>query len=181
MKLRMLLRFIANRLKTFFIYRVLHVDDTPHRIALGVAAGIFIAWTPTIGFQMLLTILLATLLRANKLVGVPFVLISNPFTLIPVYYPSYLLGCWLLRSKVPPPDFARAMHVSGSWWLELWVNRVKAWWEATWHVLAPLWVGSVVVGLILGALSYVAIYRAVVVYRRHRRPGPAPAEESHGA
>ena len=59
MKLRMLLRFIANRLKTFFIYRVLHVDDTPHRIALGVAAGIFIAWTPTIGFQMLLTILLA--------------------------------------------------------------------------------------------------------------------------
>ena len=30
-------RFVWKRLKNFFIHRVLHVDDTPHRIALGVA------------------------------------------------------------------------------------------------------------------------------------------------
>ena len=38
--------------------------------------------------------------------------------------------------------------------------------------LAPLWLGSVIVGLALGALGYVAVYRGVVAYRR-RFPLPA--------
>jgi len=51
--------FVGKRLKRFLVHNVLHVDDTPHRIALGVAIAIFVTWTPTIGFQMLLTIALA--------------------------------------------------------------------------------------------------------------------------
>ena len=34
------IRFVINRIKRFFIYRVFSLNDTPHRIALGVAAGI---------------------------------------------------------------------------------------------------------------------------------------------
>ena len=59
-------RYIIRRLRRFFIYRVLHVDDTPHRIALGIAVGIFITWTPTIGMQMILTVLISALVGANK-------------------------------------------------------------------------------------------------------------------
>ena len=92
-------RFILNRTKRFFIFRVLHVDDTPHRIALGVAVGIFVTWTPTIGAQMLLTVLLSWLLRANMLVGVPFVWISNPLTVVPIYGPSYVLGRWIVGGE----------------------------------------------------------------------------------
>ncbi|HKI70697.1 MAG TPA: DUF2062 domain-containing protein, partial [Verrucomicrobiae bacterium] len=94
---------MTRRIERFFVYRVLHVDDTPHRIALGVAVGIFVAWTPTVGFQMILTIILATLLRANKLVGIPFVWISNPFTLGVIYYPNYLLGKFILQGDYPEP------------------------------------------------------------------------------
>ena len=80
------LRYGWRRAQRFVKYRILHVDDTPHRIALGVAIGMFVAWTPTIGFQMGLTVLLCALFRANKLVGVPLVWISNPLTIIPVYF-----------------------------------------------------------------------------------------------
>lgn len=179
------IRFVANRLKRFFIYRVLHVDDTPHRIALGLAVGIFITWTPTIGFQMILTVALAALLRANKAVGVPFVWISNPFTLLPIYGPNYLVGCWLLRQKALDLDFLTAARTTGGW-----LARVQAWWDATWHVFWPLWLGSAVVGLVLGALSYFGTRYAVVRYREHWHrkhpetpwkahdtPPPKPAED----
>lgn len=162
------LRYVIKRTKRLFIYRVLHVDDTPHRIALGVAVGIFIAWTPTIGFQMLLTVLLATLFRANKLVGVPFVWISNPFTLVPIYYPNYIVGRWLLSSNAAPPDFLRAFDVGGGWWFETWANRIISWWEATWHAFGPLWLGSMMVALILGTMTYFTVRHTVVAYRGHR-------------
>ena len=164
-------RYILKRLKRFFIYRVLHVDDTPHRIALGVAIGMFVTWTPTIGFQMMLVVALSWLLRANKAVGVPFVWISNPFTLVPVYYPNYLLGCWLLGEEYQSPDFLAAAAAGDNWF-----ERLGAWWEATWKVFAPLWLGSLLVGLIVGVLSYFATRYAVVKYREHwhRRHGDVP-------
>ena len=163
------LRYVINRTKRFFIYRVLHVDDTPHRIALGVAVGIFITWTPTMGLQMALTVLLAAILRANKLVGVPFVWISNPVTMIPIYkWCNYNVGRFILGDEYPPPDFAGVFQAPGSWWLEVWANRVKAFWEGTWHAFGPLWLGSVVIGLLLGVASYFAVYYAVLSYREHR-------------
>ena len=93
-------RFFYGRLKRWFIYRVLHVDDTPHRIALGVAVGIFVCWLPCMPVQMILTVALSTLVGANKFVGVPFVWISNPLTIFPVYWPSWMLGKWILRERI---------------------------------------------------------------------------------
>ena len=159
-------RYIAKRLKRFFIYRVLHVDDTPHRIALGVAIGIFVTWTPTIGFQMALTVALAALFRANKLVGVPFVWLSNPLTLVPVYYPSFCLGAWMLGRESTGDDFisalAKAATFTGSWW-----ERVQNWWTATVEFFGPLWLGSIPVALSLGLITYILVYYAVIGYRKH--------------
>ena len=139
------LRYVVKQTERFFIYRVLHVDDTPHRIALGVAVGVFVAWTPTVGFQMILTIFLAWLLRANKLVGVPFAWISNPFTLIPIYmWCNYNVGRLLLPGDYPRPDFD-AVVVTGTFH-----ERFLALWNSTVHVFEPLWLGSIVVGLLLG-------------------------------
>jgi uncharacterized protein (DUF2062 family) len=162
-------RYIARKLKAFFVYRVLHVDDTPHRIALGVAIGMFITWTPTIGFQMLLVLSLAWLLGANKLVGVPFVWISNPATFVLIFLPNYYLGRWVLGSNSEAPDFGKAMTFSGTW-----LEKVQNWWATTWQVFWPLWLGSIIVGLTLGIISYAVIYYAVLEYRKikHRHDKP---------
>ena len=63
------MKLLWQKVKDFVVYGVLHADDTPHRIALGVAIGIFVTFTPTLGFQMILVAVIATLLRANKFVG----------------------------------------------------------------------------------------------------------------
>ena len=162
-------RFAWKRLVDFFVERVLHVHDTPHRIALGVAIGIFVAWTPTVGFQMVLTVALAWLLGANKLVGVPFVWISSPLTFVPIYLPNYYVGRWILSSDVPPPDFSKMADVTGGW-----LEWATTWWSVTWQAILPLWVGSLVVAAALAIPTYFATYYAVILYRREMYISPVP-------
>ena len=161
----MYLRRIWRKVERFFIYRVLSLNDTPHRIALGVACGLFVTMTPTIGLQMVLTVLLASLLRANRFVGVPFVWITNPLTLVPLYGPSYLLGNWVLGSHYSWHHFmacmSQAVRFSGDWW-----ETTRAWWLAAMGIFWPLWIGSLIVALIVGALAYVLTLWGVVTFRR---------------
>ena len=166
------LRYFIKKIEIFFIYRVLHVNDTPHRIALSIAIALFWTWTPTIGLQMVLTLATATLLRANKFVGLPFVWISNPATLIPIYVPNYFVGCWLTGGEYDGWKIIRratlnAFEFSGGFW-EYFV-RIGNWFQALTPVFLELWVGSVVVGLLLAVMSYFTINRMVVVYRQKYR------------
>lgn len=158
----------CRRGQRFVKYRILHVDDTPHRIALGVAIGLFVTWTPTIGFQMALTVLLCAIFRANKLVGVPFVWISNPLTIIPIYYwTGYCIGVRFFRG-------AEAATLT-DWWamvgevfysgLPLW-SRIAGFWKFALNIAGPLWLGSVLCGVVIGTATYWATYVAVVRYRR---------------
>ena len=177
------LRRQFDRLTHFVVHKILGVHDSPHRIALGVAIGIFVAWTPTIGFQMAITIFLATLCRANKVVGVPLVWISNPATLW-LYIPNYLLGCWLLQEEPSTDRLIRALGqafgINDNSIKERFIVLV----QTLWDVLAPLMLGSVIIGAALGVICYVATYRGVLAYhrwRQHAAPRPdeamAPADE----
>ena len=150
-------------LKRFVKYRVLHINDTPHRIALGLAIGIFAAWTPAIGLQMALVVLLCWLFRANKIVGLPLVWISNPATVVPIYMPNFILGQWLLGTEKELDFGPFGTGFQGSW-----IERVRGWWELTIDVFWPLWVGSLLVGLVLAVGVYFSTYHAVIYYRKKR-------------
>ena len=161
-------KFVARKIKRFFIYRVLSLDDTPHRIALGLAVGMFITFTPTIPFQMVLTILISALLGANKFVGVPFVWISNPLTMGPIFYLNFLVGSSMLGGKYSAAEAWNSL-VNAVKFGAGWVEKAQLWWQATWKIFLPLWSGSFVVAVIVGVLSYIATYWGVVAWRRRRK------------
>ena len=150
-------RQYLKRMRDFCVYKVLHADDPPHRLALGIAIGMFVTFTPLIGFQMLVSFFLAWLLRANKLVGVPIVWISNPFTIIPIYYPCYWVGCQLLRMPVVSDEW---VNIQQSWNTLLedpttkWGDKVGFWWNNLLEFMAPLWAGCLLVAVVSGVLSY---------------------------
>jgi uncharacterized protein (DUF2062 family) len=160
-----------KRAKDFCVYRVLHADDPPHRLALGIAIGMFVTFTPLIGFQMMLSFFLAWLLGANKLVGVPLVWISNPFTIVPIYYPCYQLGCMFLGVPVVSEEWRQL----GEQWRQL-INdpattgraKIQFWWDGVLDFLGPLWVGCLVVATVFGVLSYYGSLIAIRSYRLRR-------------
>ena len=163
------------------MYKVLHADDPPHRLALGIAVGMFVTMLPLIGFQMMISVFLAWILRANKLVGIPLVWISNPATAIPIYLPCYRLGCVLLGGKVDEAKWTE--------WRELqadpattWGITIKFWWEGLMDIIPPLCLGCLVVATALGVVSYYISLLAIRSYRLRRwgqlmPPKLTPVEE----
>lgn len=158
--------YVAFRqFRRFLVLRVLHADDPPRRLALGAAAGLCVAFTPTVGVQMVAAAALAWVMRGNKAVAVAMVWITNPLTIVPIYYPCYWLGAHLTGYEM--------VHIS--WWEELVDPPTAGWWDTVaymWghfmEVAVPLWVGCVFVALILATVGYFVTYHVVCAYRMRR-------------
>ncbi|MEA3367568.1 MAG: DUF2062 domain-containing protein [Planctomycetota bacterium] len=167
-----------RKVEGWFVH-LLHLDDTAHQIALGTGLGVFIAFTPTVGFQMLLVLLATSAVRANKVAGLPMPWITNPITILPIFSLNYVVG----HALVGGPD----LKGFETRLLELmsldpgWVDWVKGWWHLMIDMAAPLWVGSVLCGLVAGAIAYAIMYYLITVYRRHHRRRLALAQAASAA
>jgi uncharacterized protein (DUF2062 family) len=177
------IRKLIRQFEHFVIYRIFHVDDTPHRLALGIGLGFFVAWTPTIGLQMVVVLVLATMLGANRVVGLPFVWITNPFTIFFIYYPNYRVGHFVLslfgeRSRLSAERIRELLsHFPGMGEMLSHLFDWEKWKELGQLLLflmsdyVDLWVGSLLMGMVMGALSYIISYKAIVWYRTHTPRG----------
>lgn len=159
-------RFRA-KVRRLIYHDILHADDPPHNLALGVGLGLFVAFTPTVGIQMLIAGFLSWLLRANKAVSMAMVWISNPATLVPIYWYSYRIGCLILA--VEP--------IGWEWWQELttppdrWWPAVKFYWTRFVEVAGPLWLGGCLVGIVVGCAMYNVTYHLIRLYRAQPAQG----------
>ena len=104
--------------------------------------GIFCAFLPLPG-QTFIAGLLALWFRTNLPLAVALIWISNPVTIPPMFYLTYLLGTWVLGEP-------GASHVA----VELSWDWMMAQGAAIW---APLLVGSLITGLVGGACAYFLI------------------------
>ncbi len=170
----------VNKIKQFIVHNILHIDDTPHRLALGVAIGFFVSWTPTIGLQSILVVMFAVLLRANKIVGLPFVWISNPFTFLAIYWPNYLIGNAIMaiclhRPRMNYQDFKElTLTVVNSTKELFYSGKISNFTDIVSECMAfivDLWVGSIIIGLVLGIVTYFLSYRLIYFYRNHTSEG----------
>ena len=162
------IRYYLRRGRRFVYHRILHADDPPHRLALSLAIAMFITFTPTVGFQMVLVVFLTWLLRANKLVGVPVVWISNPATIPPIYYVCYLVGRLLMGSQPVAEDWEWWQQLAGPYPPGGWWPKVVFFWERFMQILPQLVVGGVVVGLATGIPTYYLSYFGIRAYRMKR-------------
>ena len=71
----------------------------PEKVAASFAIGVAIAFSPFIGFHLLLAIVLAVILRLNKLDVVLGTLVVNPLTLGPVSAAALPVGRTILRAR----------------------------------------------------------------------------------
>lgn len=164
---------IRRKLVKLLYHSALRADDTPHRLALGVGIGTFVAFTPTVGLQTFIALAVAAVLRANKAVCIPLVWITNPLTLAPIYW-----FCWRVGVSVTPGGnghdtgevMARLTSAAGAttfsqvfdW--SFWTRAARF----AFDLGAELWLGGCIVGLAAGGVLYGLTRWGVIAYRGRR-------------
>ena len=138
--------------------------EAPERVAAAVALGVGVGLSPFIGFHFILAILLALLLRLNKLDTVLGSFAGNPWTLPPIYAMGYRVGRAVLGyppAFVPPLQWERILH--HDFWLAF---RGPAFRPR----LASFLVGTTILAVAVGAFTYLLGRGFLKLYhRRHPR------------
>lgn len=94
-----LLKIKRKGIKRFFNENILYSTDSPAKKAFSIALGVFIGISPFWGFQTIMVLALAALLRLNKLISFTFSNISIPPMIPFIIYGSLKIGSWILNTN----------------------------------------------------------------------------------
>ena len=84
--------FSFNRTKKYFLLNLKRMKGSSHDIAIGLACGIAVSFTPFLGLHALLAITLAWILRGSMAAALVGTLFGNPWTFPFIWYLSYEIG-----------------------------------------------------------------------------------------
>jgi uncharacterized protein (DUF2062 family) len=142
---------------------------SPHAVALGVAVGVFVAFTPTNGVQTLLALALATVLGANRAAAMVPVWISNPLSIPPILALTYWVGSWLWNGPsavivlAELKEFMRALANTSAWRID---EQFRALSTLGSDIFLPMLFGGLLVGLASALVSYWCV---AIILRSHQQ------------
>lgn len=166
-----------SRAGSYVVHRLRRLPDPPHKIARGVAAGVFVSFTPFFGFHFVLAGALAFVMQGNILASLLATFFGNPLTFPFIATAALECGYWLLGlpGGLQFPEVARAFSQAS---VELWHNFAAIFTpdRADWHLMAgfywrvflPYMVGSFVPGVFCGVIAYMLTRPAVSAYQKRR-------------
>jgi uncharacterized protein (DUF2062 family) len=140
---------------------LVRLHNSPPEIAFGVAIGVFIAVMPFYGFHTIMVIIAAILVRrANKIAILAGTNVSIPPTLPFITWTGYDIGRLILGKRYPPLDLSFFSKLTFQKFMDFYL---------------PLLLGSMILGIVLGAIFYF-LTLAVVKIIKKRRQQANPAE-----
>ncbi|MQA30238.1 MAG: DUF2062 domain-containing protein [Luteitalea sp.] len=145
---------------------LLHVNDTPQRTAAAFALGVFLGFSPFLGFHTLLGVLLAFLFNLNRVAVLLGVYSNLPWIIAAYYAFTTMIGAAILRTRLPPGfgerlrEMFQLSTLHGDFWQEL--GRLL------WPLFWPYMVGSLLGSVALAGIAY-PLALAFVRRRRRRR------------
>lgn len=124
-------------------------------VARGLALGMFVAVTPTMGVQWIVAALLILIFPANLPIALAACLVTNPLTTPAFLYAEYVIGAWMLEQggygPIKPFDtdisFTNLSHILSD-------------------VGISIVIGSIALGIMLGVASYFFVHSFVAVERK---------------
>jgi uncharacterized protein (DUF2062 family) len=139
------------------IKSVIKLKESPHRVAIAFATGVFIGMSPLIGFHTILGFAIAWIFRLNPFALLAGVYITNPWTIVPIYTFSTWLGtqCLGLEQIIPDIDWSNLSFVNLMDDLE--------------PLLMPFIIGTLLMGSVMSVISYFVIYLAA---KKIHNPSP---------
>lgn len=132
--------------KTIFQYDLWHFSL--RSVTLGAGIGTFIAFTPTYGVQIPLSILAALIFKVNLPITILMCLVTNPFTIPFIYYYQAKLGMLILGSEI-----------------DIKLTAIRNLSDVVSFLIRysiPLWFGSIITSTVFGSISYLFTF---IMYR----------------
>ncbi|WP_208541094.1 MULTISPECIES: DUF2062 domain-containing protein [Bartonella] len=164
---RIRLWFWSRRSFCYMRKRILRISETPHKVALGLAIGIFSACSPFFGLHIILALFFSWILRGNFTAAIIGTVFSNPLTFLPIVMIDYKIGYLFLSL------FGNVGKISLSQIRTIFSNLTfsKVWviFENTWDsIMLPMILGGVLLGFVFGGLSYIGVYKAIGRFQQKR-------------
>jgi len=138
--------FKRMNLKILWREEIKKIKKSPNNVAISLAIGFFIGFTPTIGFQTILCFLFAKLFKKNFIIT--FIGSSIP-TGIPYLIPFVYYGCYKIGSYI--------LGWEGNIKIEKFTTKKMLFWELI-NFGKPLIVGCLLCGIISGLVVYFLTY-----------------------
>lgn len=142
--------YLSKNKKLKFIHKKMHHkflwNFECYGVAKGCAIGFFMCMMP-IPFQMIPATILTFFFRANLIMAISFVWISNPITMVPMMYGAYLLGSKIMF--LTPIDYQNNIY-----WYHFFLDINT--------IIIPLFIGSIIIGLLGGLIIFVSI---LIIYK----------------
>jgi len=166
-----------RRASHYVMHRLRRLPDPPHRIARGVAAGVFVCFTPMFGFHFLTAAALAFVMQGNIVAALLATFVGNPLTLPIIAAFCLELGWWILGTSVQVPlhqvftEFGNAAIELKRNFEAIFTDDVTQWSQLRGfarRVFLPYIVGGIVPGAVAGSVAYFLTVPAVGAYQKRR-------------
>ncbi|MZR15258.1 DUF2062 domain-containing protein [Maritimibacter sp. DP07] len=166
------------RASRYVIHRVRRLPDPADRIARGIAAGVFVSFTPLFGLHFVTAALIAWIIRGNMLAAVLATFVGNPLTFPFIAGFSLQLGNKILgnvhghlRLSEIVEAFSRASEDIWHNFLSIFTHR-----QADWagldlfldRIFLPYLVGGLLPGLALAFIAFGLSRPLITAYQKRR-------------
>jgi uncharacterized protein len=150
-----------QRASRYIWLRIIRLSDATHSIAMGLAIGVAVSFSPLLGTHFLQCAVFAWLLRVNILCAIIGNIVGNPWTYPFLWWAGLEFGSLIFKtmgSRLPSTEFLLHDFNFSKLWHLLQHQPLD--------VLLPWLVGGTLLGLISIPIVYIISYRLVEMGRR---------------
>ncbi len=165
---RRALRYVAHRLQ--------RLPDPAHKISRGIAAGVFVSFTPLFGMHFFIAAFLAAIMRGNILASLLATFFGNPLTFPLIAAVSMELGSWMLGHPGIPLPVVLSAFSNASY--DIWHNFMAIFTpaQANWggfgmfwdRVFLPYLIGGIIPGIACAIAAYILANPIIAAYQKAR-------------
>lgn len=149
------------------IKKLLWIDDTPERTALAFSVGIFLGFSPFVGFHTLAGIAIAFLFRLNRVAVLLGVWSNTPWWLVPYYMIATWVGTKVIGFRVDEAAIAGIFRlgmdqgfIASGFWKQLATQG---------GLLLSFGIGSLLFSLFLSLAAYPLSLKWIKFYRSKKQ------------
>ena len=160
-----------SRSARYVILRLKRLKSSPHRIAVGAAAGVFAVFTPFLGLQLILAGIVSTVLRGSIVASLLASFVGNPITYPLIWFATFNIGNALIGEETSLRIVDLQSRASLLWdgLGRLSPERVGIALEGLWPLFKPMVVGSLPLGGFAALATYMAVKKMIAASNARKR------------